>query len=407
MRDAYRRVAAYDLAKQTWQVANDPQPASDNTQFGSIWPAVGDMLVAAEQVPIGFANVAYGGTSSTQWLPETDLHNKLVAVGKNLSAFRGVLWQQGESDVIEKATTEAYVDRVVKIREGAAKAWGHSAPWFLAKSTLHPTVYNDALHESKIRAAMDVLVSQHGFQHGPDTDMLDGEFRGPGRITSTLQCPGPASSAAMWFAVLLQHVQQPRPLHEAVLEMLPKLALRQPAWQSELVSRESSVLLQLAPDGPIESRLAFPAAEIVSVEAADGSQKFELGKDYQLSDDKRRLVWKSPTKLEVITSAQMFPPKDAPNSYRHRASNPEQNMFYAPGKFFHQHDVEVTYRRAGTSAVKAEVPRGLVRTLEKLRAGKALRLGISGDSISTGLDASGTTQTAPNQPGYPRWWPRS
>ena len=401
VRDAYRRVSAYDLAKQAWQLANDPQPASDNTQFGSIWPAVGDMLVASQQVPIGFANVAYGGTSSTQWLPETELHKKLIAVGQSLSAFRGVLWQQGESDVIEKSTTEAYVERVVKIRDGAEKAWGRSAPWFLAKSTLHPTVYNDSLHESKIRAAMDVLVSQHGFEHGPDTDMLDGEFRGPVGSHRHFSASGQRQAAAMWYAVLLQHVQQPRPLHEAGLETLPKQALRQPAWQSELVSRESSVLLQLAPDGPIESRLAFPAAEIIAIEAADGSQKFELGKDCQLSDDKLRLVWKAPTKIEAITSAQMFPPKDAPNSYRHRASNPEQNMFYAPGKFFHQHDVEITYRREGTGAAKAEVPRGLVRTLEKLRAGKPLRLGISGDSISTGLDASGTTQTAPNQPGYP------
>ena len=401
VRDAYQRVAAFDLAKQTWQVANDPQPASDNTQFGSIWPAVGDLLVASQQVPVGFANVAYGGTSSTQWLPETDLHKKLVAVGQNLPAFRGVLWQQGESDVIEKATTDAYVQRVVKIRDGAEKAWGHSAPWFLAKSTLHPTVYNDPLHESQIRAAMDVLVSQHRFLHGPDTDMLDGEFRGPVGSHRHFSASGQRQAAAMWFAVLLQHIQQPRPLHEAVLESLPKLALRQPAWQSELISRESSVLLQLAPEGPIESRLAFPAAEIISIEAADGSQKFELGKDCQLSDDQQRLVWKSPTKIEAITSAQMFPPKDAPNSYRHRASNPEQNMFYAPGKYFHQHDVEITYRRAGASPAKHQSPRGLMRTLEKLRAGKSLRLGISGDSISTGLDASGTTQTAPNQPGYP------
>ncbi len=81
-------------------------------------------------------------------------------------------------------------------------------------------------------------------------------------------------------------------------------------------------------------------------------------------------------------------------------------MFYAPGKFFHEHDIEVTYRREALVApqsVHAEAGQspGLVRTLEKLRAGKPLRLGVSGDSISTGLDASGTTQTAPNQPGYP------
>ncbi len=137
--------------------------------------------------------------------------------------------------------------------------------------------------------------------------------------------------------------------------MLPKLALRNPAWQTETIARESSVLLQLTADGPIESRLAFPAAEILAIEAADGSHQFQLGKDCQLSDDKLRLIWNAATKIEVITAAQMFPPKDAPNSYRHRASNPEQNMFYAPGRFFHQHDIEVTYRRQNFQAKQSEV----------------------------------------------------
>lgn len=399
--DAYQRVAAYDLTKQSWQVANDPQPASDNTHFGSIWPIVGDMLAGSQQVPIGFANVAYGGTSSTQWLPETDLHNKLIAAGKNLQSVRGVLWQQGESDVIGKAATEDYVQRVLKIRAGAEQAWGYTTPWFLAKSTLHPVIYNDALYEGKIRAAVDVLVSQHGFQAGPDTDLLDDQYRGPVGSRRHFSALGQRQAAALWFAVLMQHLQQPKPLHEALLERLPSMALRQPAWQSETVSRESSVLLQLTNDGPIESRLAFPAAEITSIESADGAHSFKLGKDCVLSSDKYRLIWNSPTKIEVITSSQMFPPKDAPNSYRHRASNPEQNMFYAPGKFFHQHDVEISYRREKFQPTTLAAQPKLKRTLEKLRSGKSLRLGVSGDSISTGLDASGTTQTAPNQPGYP------
>jgi lysophospholipase L1-like esterase len=39
--------------------------------------------------------------------------------------------------------------------------------------------------------------------------------------------------------------------------------------------------------------------------------------------------------------------------------------------------------------------------LQKLRFAQTIKIGISGDSISTGLDASGTTQASPNQPGYP------
>ncbi|MEZ6109200.1 MAG: SGNH/GDSL hydrolase family protein [Pirellulaceae bacterium] len=43
---------------------------------------------------------------------------------------------------------------------------------------------------------------------------------------------------------------------------------------------------------------------------------------------------------------------------------------------------------------------GLSRTLAKLRAGEPLTIGVSGDSISTGLDASGKTDAQPQQPGY-------
>jgi lysophospholipase L1-like esterase len=39
--------------------------------------------------------------------------------------------------------------------------------------------------------------------------------------------------------------------------------------------------------------------------------------------------------------------------------------------------------------------------MAKLRTGSKLVLAVSGDSISTGLDASGTTMSPPYQPGYP------
>jgi lysophospholipase L1-like esterase len=43
----------------------------------------------------------------------------------------------------------------------------------------------------------------------------------------------------------------------------------------------------------------------------------------------------------------------------------------------------------------------LPKTIARLNAGQPITLGVSGDSISTGLDASVTTGTPPFQPGYP------
>ena len=404
--DPQKRVVAYDMRQSAWRVADDPQPVFDGSDGGSIWPAVGDSLASILQVPVGFANVAIGATSSTQWLPDGSLHPRLIQAGKDLGAFRAVLWQQGESDVIEKATSVAYIQRLLKIRESAEIGWGTKGkPWFLAKSTLHPTVYNDPLSEHRIRSAIDSLIEQHGFQRGPDTDMLADENRGPVDSRRHFSGIGQRNAAAMWFATLLTDLQQPKSPYEAAIEALSGMHLLEPAWSSSVVHRESSVLLQLEKNGPIHVRLAFPASKILSIENASQTKKYEIGKDFKLADDKRTLEWIGAPPKEVITAEQMFPPKDAPNSYRHRVGNPEQNLMYFPGRWFHDRDIEVTYVREGfpSPSEKSQRPSSpqLPLTMQKLKSGKPLRIAVSGDSISTGLDASGTTQAPPNQPGYP------
>ena len=154
------------------------------------------------RVPIGFANVAVGGTSSMQWMPEEKLHPRLVQTGKTLGRFRAVLWQQGESDVIAKTTATKYFENLKTIRETAAKAWGFEPPWLLAKSTLHPTVYNNPEGEGRIRSAIDELVKLPGFRPGPDTDTLTGENRGDAKSRRHFSGIGQRRAAEMWFAVL-------------------------------------------------------------------------------------------------------------------------------------------------------------------------------------------------------------
>ena len=204
--DPRRRVVAFDSAKNTWQVANDPQPAGDNSDGGSIWPPLGDALAKELRVPIGFANVAVGGTSSMQWMPDGNLHTRLIQTGKSLGRFRAVLWQQGESDVIAKATTEKYVENLVTIRSAAAKTWGFEPPWLLAKSTHHPTVYNDVEGEGRIRAGIDELMKRPGFRPGPDTDTLKGDNRGDAKSRRHFSGIGQRRAAEMWLSAIRQQV---------------------------------------------------------------------------------------------------------------------------------------------------------------------------------------------------------
>ena len=196
--EAKGRVVTYNVTKKTWAIAHDPQPNSANG--GTIWPPLGDVLVPMLRVPVGFVNVAVGGTSSRQWLPGEQLYKRLADAGSATGRFRFVLWQQGESDVIENVNTETYVKNLTRTRTELAKQWGFEPTWLLAKSTLHPTVYNFPEREQTIRTAIDQLCKQPGFAPGPDTDILDGENRGGPMTRRHFTGIGQRRAALMWFA---------------------------------------------------------------------------------------------------------------------------------------------------------------------------------------------------------------
>lgn len=204
--DVQGRVSAFDRVKNSWQVAHDPQP--NIATGGTIWPPLGDLLLPIVQVPVGFVNVAVGGTASRQWLPGEALYQNLATAGITTGRFRAVLWQQGESDVIEGISTEKYFANLTAIREALAKEWKFSPPWLLAKSTLHPTVYNKPEGEGQIRAAIDLLVKQPGFRPGPDTDILAGENRGGPKTRRHFTGLGQRRAALLWFAAVWQELQR-------------------------------------------------------------------------------------------------------------------------------------------------------------------------------------------------------
>ncbi len=396
-----RAVATRDWESNTWRIADDPQPTPDRSDGGSIWPAVGDLLAPQTRTPIGFANVVVGGTSTAQWAPGGDLHRRLVDAGSRLGRFRAVLWQQGESDVIAKTTTADYVNNVRQIREAAAKAWKFEPIWLLARSTLHPTVYNDPAGESRIRRGIDELCRLPGFRLGPDTDALAGENRGGPTSRRHFSAIGQRRAAELWFASIWNELQRPRPDHEAVLQSLPALHLRESAWRSAVVHRESSVLIRQTPEGPAVARLAFPAARIISAASADGGQHFDVASDLELSADGKTLTFQRADPIAPIDERDFFPPANSPNSYSHRVGHPDQFVLYRPGIWFHQRDVEITYARRDAPAPATALAGSLPKTLARLRSGEPIAIGVSGDSISTGLDASAMSFAAPMQPGWP------
>ena len=203
VQDAKARVSVWNPKTNSWGIANDPQPAPDGSDGGSIWPPFGDEIANRLGMPVGLVNVAVGATSSHQWMPGGVLHQRLLETGMRTQRFRAVLWQQGESDVLAETSTNQYVANLKQIEKEASDAWSFRPTWFLAKSTHHPTVYNNASGEGQIRAAIDQLCLEVPFRLGPDTDSLQGENRGDIKSRRHFTGIGQIRAAALWSDVVL------------------------------------------------------------------------------------------------------------------------------------------------------------------------------------------------------------
>lgn len=210
--DAEGRVVAFDGKQTRWVVAHDPQPGTTG-DAGSIWPATMNHLLPVARVPIGLVNTSVGATSTRQWLPGQPFFKNMVSAGKHAGRFRAVLWQQGESDVIEGTNSKVYEERLRIIADDAAKEWGFRPPWLLAKSTFHPTVYSKPAEEAGIRDAVEKLSRQPGFRPGPDTDILGGigVYRGGQGSQRHFSSEGQRMAGLLWFAAIWQELQHPSP----------------------------------------------------------------------------------------------------------------------------------------------------------------------------------------------------
>lgn len=184
---------------------------------------------------------------------------------------------------------------------------------------------------------------------------------------------------------------------------LPDLHLLHPIWNSPVVHRESVLPMQGKEGSPITGRLALPVAELLSVKSANGERTLEVGKDVRLGDDGKTLVFSPDAKLPVVTESEMFPPAGSPNSYKHRVGHPEQNLLYAEGHWFHDRQIEVTYKpkEKWAGPVPGLAEKQLPKTFARLRAKQPIILGVSGDSITQGYNASGFTKGKPHMPPYP------
>jgi hypothetical protein len=169
------KVSTFD--GDSWRIADDPQPGAHDSHThtdGSFWPAFGDAMAAAYNVPIGVAVTGHGGTAIKQWKKDGELFNWTLTRLRQLgpTGFRAVLWHQGESDDQMPATE--YAAGLGQIIRDFKQAAGWEFPWFVARASYHP---NKPLNEAGSRGGQKLLWEQKIALEGPDTDLMVGDLR--------------------------------------------------------------------------------------------------------------------------------------------------------------------------------------------------------------------------------------
>ncbi len=247
-----------------------------------------------------------------------------------------------------------------------------------------------------------------GFQKFVPQDLGELTLTKPGRYTLSIK---PQKKEGV--AVMDVRRVELRPVTTAM--MLPDLKLLEPFWRSTTVHRESVLFVKETADKPADGKLLFPATKVIAIHAADGSKRFELGRDFTVSDDGTRLVLTEKSSVPFLRQDELFPPKgklplwsggaaEGPQSLSHKTGDPETHVLFNNGHWFHDRQVEVTYERAAADwpgAVPQFDASKLPKTLAKLKAKHKLTIGVSGDSITFGLNASGLVGAAPFMPIYP------
>lgn len=205
------RVTVYDPAVYGWRIAHDPQPCYDrsdyNARFGSIWPCTFDRLNRQIRLPVGMTNAAFGATALFQWQSGGENFEHLVTCCRAADGFRAILWQQGESDVMWHTETDAYVSGMLALKSALDAELGIPTKWLIAKSTIHPSVYDDREHEEKIRNAYEILFTHEGFYPGPDTDTLNGSMRDRGSVSGHLTEAGQLAAGELWSEAILNFIK--------------------------------------------------------------------------------------------------------------------------------------------------------------------------------------------------------
>ena len=171
--------------------------------------------------------------------------------------------------------------------------------------------------------------------------------------------------------------------------------LTAPVWEGHEAYNESVLPLRDLSGalGPIP--LLYDAEEILSVRSATLLETYEPGRDYRLEGG--RLVIPGGSRIPGMAYRAYYLAEPVPGaSFPHSACG---HICFAETTLMHDHQIVVSYTHGDVWPYPVPQSRiGLLpRTEKALKAGGPLRLLIFGDSISTGVNASGAVGAPPHQ----------
>jgi hypothetical protein len=202
-----RVVARSSVSGNSWVATTDPMPIASGTG-GSTWSRLGDLLAAAENVPIGFIAIGVGSTQVSQWIPGTSNYNnrlKPALQSLPLNGFRAVLWHQGESDSIAGVSAATHASRLNSMISQSRIDAGWNVPWYLAEASFHPNT--SLVAEERIAAGQRSVVDTDPLTFlGPSTDEFHLEDAAGGKLVDSVHfnAAGLLDHATQWRDILLE-----------------------------------------------------------------------------------------------------------------------------------------------------------------------------------------------------------
>lgn len=179
--------------------AQDPLLGADG-RGGSVWPLLGDKLIAAKRYDaVVFASIGVGTTDITQWRPDGEHFPKMQKAIKELQNQglppTHLFWHQGETDGRLRTSTRLYKTEFLKMIQ-AIRQMGVKAPLYVCQASRcmkQPPI-------ASVRLAQKQLADQYpDIFEGPDTDALGFEYRHDG---CHLSDAGQKKFADLWMEKL-------------------------------------------------------------------------------------------------------------------------------------------------------------------------------------------------------------